>query len=349
MSFESISYSIDSLLRNARNYGGRETSSPEQVYYAVGDIGGTRLTFDVWDYDEKEFVFEQHKEESMEEVESAEDVMDIFSRYSEKKGIDFEDQIYTVSLGCAGVIDDEEPSINLGSNVEELDFTPWENIVRLENDVALAALAEYVQTDEEYSDVGHLNFGTGTNCGFVVNDRIKSSSEIGFIPINFDEERDISAIGRRGVMEAYTSGSGIPNHYMKWREKQGLEPEEKLSAAEIMGRYGEDDDVQDFIEGDLSKTLAAGIATCKSFGLDYLTVGGSVMLENTEEPDLLELAMEHLERQKWDVLDLEEDVRRTSLGKDITLKGALANISVERNEHRTDLNTVPLERFGQYF
>ncbi len=349
-SLTSVGYSIGSFLDEPLYRGSARESEPKSVYYLIGDIGGSSVDFDIWDLDEKEFLEHSPRKESMEDVEVAEDVMDIFSSYAEEKGISFEDQIYTVSLGCTGIIDDEKPKMELGSNISELDFTPWEHIIRLENDVTTAALAEYLSADKEYGNVAHMNFGTGTNCGVITNHAVSPDREVGFTPINFNEDREISSLGRRGVLEAYTSGSSIPDHYREWCKERDLSiNSENLDAGELLERYNKDEQVQEFVEEDLSLAIAAGLSTAvNDLNPDLLTVGGSVILENDSEPDLLELAKKRMDEEKWDVLEPEEEIRRTPLGKKITFLGALANTSREK-ESNEDLRSIHLEPFGDHF
>ncbi len=128
-----------------------------------------------------------------------------------------------IGIGCAGQINSENGDVINSPNLQ------WKNIplakslkektgysVKVLNDVRAATLAELKYgSGKGLENFCNIFLGTGVGSGFVIHGKLlhgatNSAGEIGHICL--DPEGPLCGCGKKGCLEAYSSGTGMENY-----------------------------------------------------------------------------------------------------------------------------------------
>lgn len=149
------------------------------------------------------------------------------------------------------------------------------------NDAVAAVYSEWVAGGKREIDMMYLTFSTGIGGAAILNGclvagREGNSHEVGHIIV---DKRGllVCGCGKRGHWEAYCSGRGLVNYFMKYASKKGKELKVKESS-EIFS--SEERLAKEFLQ-EAIKMNSVGLASVLNiFNPGLLIVGGSLGLNN---------------------------------------------------------------------
>ncbi len=181
------------------------------------DVGGTTIKGAIIDRNGKLYGEDSVTTGKGEEI--ADGIEVICNRLIVNSGIAVE-RVKGVGIGCAGVIDAENGTVVLSSNLRLKDFPLAKLVeervhipVRITNDANAAALGEAkFGAGKNYSDSVLVTLGTGVGGGIVIGGKLfegnkSAGAELGHMVIERGGNR--CTCGRRGCFEAYSSATAL--------------------------------------------------------------------------------------------------------------------------------------------
>jgi glucokinase len=249
-------------------------------------------------------------------------------------------QLEAVGIGSFGPLHLAEGAVvnpaNLPDEVERIPLTgPIKNLigsdeVYLHNDTTVGAIGERFYSDRNPDDMVYLTISTGIGAGVCVDGNVLhgwdgNAGEVGHTVVDPDGFMECGC-GTDGHWEAYCSGNNIPRFARQRYEESDLDTsipvdDPDLEAADVFAAADEGDEFAlDLIER-MARWNAIGIANLvHSYAPLVVYVGGAVTVNNPEH--VLEPVQEVIDDM---VMINVPEVRETTLGGDVVVKGALAS------------------------
>jgi glucokinase len=246
------------------------------------------------------------------------------------------DEVAAAAVGSFGPLDLAEGTVrrpaNLPDSVETIPLTgPLENLVDgpvyLHNDTDAGVVGERFYSERNPDDMVYLTVSSGIGAGVCVDGHVLAgwdgnAGEVGHITLDPDGVMECGC-GGRGHWEAYCSGNSIPRYARTLHDGEPTElalEDPEFSAADVFDAAGEDA-FADHVLDRVAAWNAHGVATVvDAYAPIVVYVGGAVAINN---PDVL---LEDLrERVPELVFSNVPEIRLTTLGDDVVLKGALAS------------------------
>jgi len=250
--------------------------------------------------------------------------------------------IESAGVGSIGPLDRAEGLVrnspNLPESVEEIPLTgPIENLidgpVSLHNDANAGVIGQRFYASHSPDNMLYLTISSGIGAGVIVDGTVLSgwdgnAGEVGHITVD-PSGRMPCGCGHRGHWEGYCSGNSIPLYAKELYDGEQTElavEQPDLTAADLFELAGEDP----FVDSVLDRVTAwnvQGVANLvHAYAPIIIHVGGAVALNNPE------LVVEPLrERVPEQVMTNTPDIRLTTLGDDVVVKGALATAVTRAN------------------
>jgi glucokinase len=265
------------------------TDVPTDTVPAIGlDVGGTKIVAVV--VAGGRVVSRQVVETPVEGARRTAAMIDLVRALCAEHGLDRT----TVGVGAAGLVD-LGGAMRFAPNLDWRDY-PLQSVladelglpVRVENDAAAAAWAEYAVGAGREASVGAVmvTLGTGVGGGLVMDGRLMRgahgfSAEFGHIIVA--EGGAPCPCGNRGCLEAYASGTAIGNAARvavagrALPEASPLYAVEPLTGADVSAAAADGDAGARGILAEAGRWLGAGIASLvNSFDPEIVIVGGGV-------------------------------------------------------------------------
>lgn len=275
------------------------------------DIGGTTTRYAVGNAKDGAFFTPQEEPTSSNPADHVESIL---------AELEEDHDIQKVGIATTGVLSGAEiERLNTANHgrLENIDFSSLDHEVFIGNDVNLAALGEYLESEAE--DLLYITFSTGIGAGVVKDGELlegthHNAGKIGAYPL----EPEFSELTSKthGCWEDICGGKAIPDFV-----EAVSDGEYTWSPEELYGMAVEDSEAREYVEilGDLN---ARGIATAVlSYDPEEVVLGGSMVLENQEL--FLETVKNSFDR--YFPTDYERpEFQMASLGKNSGVRGALA-------------------------
>ncbi len=244
--------------------------------------------------------------------------------------------VAAAGVGSVGPLDlaagTVEGPANLPDGVGTIPLTgPLEELVDgpvyLHNDTAAGVIGERFHAERNPDDMAYLTISSGIGAGVCVDGNVLSgwdgnAGELGHVTLDPDGAMTCGC-GGRGHWEAYCSGSSIPRYarHLHDGEPTALplsSPE--FSAADVFAAAG-GDPLADRVLERVAEWNALGVATLvDAYAPIVVYVGGAVATGNPEA-----VLDELRERVPERVFSNVPEIRLTTLGDDVVLRGALAS------------------------
>lgn len=272
-------------------------------------------------------------------IDVTEAVLEAVRTAAERAGVSPR-EIRAGAIGTFGPIDLAAGSVvepaNLPNSVELIPLTGplgallESDEVYLHNDTTAGVIGERFVAAENPADMVYLTISTGIGAGIAVDGHVLggwdgNAGEVGHFTVD-PMGRMTCGCGREGHWEAYASGSGIPRYARYLHASQddlstNLEVEDdRFGAADVFAARGTDP-LADLVIERVGRWNALGLANVvHAYAPLIVSVGGSVALHN--ESAVLGPMREAVNDL---VLTNVPAVQLTSLGDDVTVKGALAS------------------------
>ncbi|QSG15421.1 ROK family protein [Halapricum desulfuricans] len=244
-----------------------------------------------------------------------------------------------VGIGSIGPLDltdgaVENPS-NLPDSIDRIPLVgPIRNLVEtdnvhLHNDTVAGVIGERFYSERNPTSMVYLTISTGIGAGVCVDGNVLSgwdgnAGEVGHITLDPDGAMQCGC-GKPGHWEAYASGQNIPRYAKHLYETEDWETDmdvlsDDFSAIDVYANAG-DDEFADYVIERVNDWNVQGFANLiHSYAPLVIYVGGSVALNNEEL--VLDPVRERLEDHVFVNMP---DIKLTTLGDDVVLKGALAS------------------------
>jgi glucokinase len=202
--------------------------------------------------------------------------------------------------------------------------------VWLHNDTVAGVIGERFHADSTPDDMAYVTISSGIGAGVAVDGEVLegwdgNAGELGHMVVD-PQGRRTCGCGRDGHWEAYCSGNNIPEYARRLADEDGgvatdlpLEDPE-FSAKDVFDAAG-DDEFADYVVDQVGFWNAVGMTNLvQAYAPLVVYVGGAVALNNPEA--VLDPIREHLDEG---VFNNVPQVRLTTLGDDVVLKGAIAS------------------------
>ncbi|MBQ3053801.1 MAG: ROK family protein [Clostridia bacterium] len=189
------------------------------MYYIGVDLGGTNIAIGLVN-EKAEIVHKESVKTALPRPASevVKSICDLTNQVVKNAGVCM-DEVKSIGVGLPGCCDNKNgilvSAVNLG--YENVPFRQEINKyidkpVFLENDASVAALAEYINFNEEMECFVAITLGTGVGGGVIINGKIFSGfngagTELGHTVINVDG--NACNCGRKGCWETYASATGL--------------------------------------------------------------------------------------------------------------------------------------------
>ncbi|MFB6243380.1 MAG: ROK family protein [Halobaculum sp.] len=266
-----------------------------------------------------------------------ETVLEVTRRACDDAGVAPE-RVAAAGVGSIGPLDlaagaVTEPA-NLPDSVEQVPLTgPLSQLldtdrVSLHNDTNAGVIGERFYSDRNPDDMAYLTMSTGIGAGVCVDGSVLTgwdgnAGEIGHIVVDPAGEM-VCGCGHDGHWEAYCSGKNIPDYARHLHETHDVSTDldisdPRLGAADVFAAADEDPLAEYTVER-VCRWNVIGLADLvHAYAPLVVFVGGAVALNNPEA--VLDPIREALPDR---VMTNVPDVRLTTLGDDVVVKGALA-------------------------
>ncbi|MEM2448228.1 MAG: ROK family protein, partial [Candidatus Bathyarchaeia archaeon] len=257
------------------------------------------------------------------------------------------EEVVGVGIGSIGPLNLKRGGIEQPANIPGVGFVPiveplkeeFKLPVVLLNDCVAAVMGEKFYGDGgSVENLVYITISTGIGAGVYVNGNLLlgkdgNAHEIGHIVIDFDG-RLVCGCGRRGHWEAYCSGRNIPN-YVKYLVENnlifGFEKSlpykltrgelSRISARMIYESAKQADRFSLEVVRRIGVLNAIGFASVINvYDPELITVGGSVMLHNSEL--ILPFILQHVGEYSINRIP---EMKLTTLKDEIVLYGAIAS------------------------
>ncbi|MEM2239332.1 MAG: ROK family protein [Candidatus Bathyarchaeia archaeon] len=257
------------------------------------------------------------------------------------------EEVVGIGIGSIGPLNLKRGGIEQPANIPGVGFVPiveplkeeFKLPVVLLNDCVAAVMGEKFYGDGgSVENLVYITISTGIGAGVYVNGNLLlgkdgNAHEIGHIVIDFDG-RLVCGCGRRGHWEAYCSGRNIPN-YVKYLVENnlifGFEKSlpykltrgelSRISARMIYESAKQADRFSLEVVRRIGVLNAIGFASVINvYDPELITVGGSVMLHNSEL--ILPFILQHVGEYSINRIP---EMKLTTLKDEIVLYGAIAS------------------------
>jgi len=201
--------------------------------------------------------------------------------------------------------------------------------VHLHNDTISGVIGERYYSDRNPDDMAYLTISSGIGAGVAVDGHVLSgwdgnAGEVGHLVVDPDGRRTCGC-GRDGHWEAYCSGNNIPRYARQLADERDPDTalplnDDAFSAKDVF-EHADTDDFANHVVGRLADWNTIGITNlAQAYAPLVVYVGGAVALNNPEL--VLDPVRERLDDT---VFNNVPDLRLTTLGDDVVLKGAVAS------------------------
>ena len=203
--------------------------------------------------------------------------------------------------------------------------------VHLHNDAVAGVIGERFHADRNPDDMAYVTISSGIGAGVAVDGHVLAgwdgnAAEVGHMVVD-PAGRQTCGCGRDGHWEAYCSGENIPSYARSIAEEDGgvetalpLEDDD-FSAKHVFEHTDAGDEFAARVVDRIGFWNAVGVTNLvQAYAPIVVSVGGAVALNNPEQ--VLGPIRDHLDR---DVFNNVPEVRLTSLGEDVVLRGAVAS------------------------
>ncbi|MFB6091665.1 MAG: ROK family protein [Haloquadratum sp.] len=265
-------------------------------------------------------------------------------------GVDPE-AVTAAGIGAIGPLDLAEGAVenpaNLPDSVDRIPLTGPLSVlldtdrVYLHNDTNAGVIGERFYADRNPDDMVYLTISSGIGAGVCVDGNVLSgwdgnAGEVGHMTLD-PEGRMTCGCGHDGHWEAYCAGSNIPRYaaflYRTGDVETSLPIDEpSFSAVDVFAQAGEDAFATRVVER-LAHWNAMGVANIvHAYAPLVIYVGGAVALNNPE------LTLDPV-RERMDEMVTANipEIRLTTLGDEVVVKGALASAMTAGTGDRTRL------------
>jgi len=245
-------------------------------------------------------------------------------------------ELVAAGVGSIGPLDTAEGAVrnpaNLPDTIDLIPITgPVENLidgpVYLHNDANAGAIGERFYADYSPDNIVYLTISSGIGAGVIVDGAVLSgwdgnAGEVGHITVDPDGLMECGC-GKRGHWEAYCSGNNIPRYAQALHngEETALTLDDPdFGAADVFAQEGSDA-FADRVLDKIAAWNAQGAATLThAYAPIVIYVGGAVAINNPE------FVINRLRERIADlVMTNVPDIKLTTLGNDVVVKGALAS------------------------
>jgi len=199
--------------------------------------------------------------------------------------------------------------------------------VSLHNDATAGVIGERFHAETNPDDMVYLTISSGIGAGVVVDGTVLggwdgNAGEVGHVTVDPAGAMRCGC-GRRGHWEAYCAGENLPDYARHLHDGDetalGLE-REGFEAADIFA-HADSDPLADRVLDRMTTWNVQGVATVvHAYAPLVVSVGGAVALNNPERV-IGPLA----ERIEGEVLANVPEIRPSTLGQDVVVRGALAS------------------------
>lgn len=232
-------------------------------------------------------------------------------------------KFYPIGIGMAGQID-----INKGKIIHSPNMPAWENVfllkilkaklkaklIKIDNDANCFTLAEWKLGYPKVKNLIGLTLGTGIGSGAIIDKKLYHGEafapEIGHETIEAFGRR--CSCGKRGHLEAYSSGRAIERQYLNLTG-------EKLRGTEIERKAFLGDRKAKKVYNEAKKYLALGLTNiiC-DFDPEIIVLGGSIGVKSK----LIYLSLRELVKKNLFLKGKKIKIAKAKLGDDGGLIGA---------------------------
>jgi glucokinase len=259
------------------------------------------------------------------------------------------DEVAAAAVGSFGPLDLAEGTVtrpaNLPDSVEVIPLTgPFGNLVDgpvyLHNDTDAGVIGERFYSKRNPDNMVYLTISSGIGAGICVDGNVLAgwdgnAGEVGHVTLDPGGVMECGC-GGRGHWEAYCSGNSIPRYARALHDGETTElslEESSFSAADVFSAAGEDA-FADRVLDRVATWNARGVATVvDAYAPIVVYVGGAVAINNSD------LVLGELrERVPELVFSNVPEIRLTTLGDDVVLRGALASAMTSGTGDRRLLN-----------
>ena len=264
------------------------------------------------------------------------------------------DELEAAGIGSFGPFDLAEGMVvspaNLPETVDRIPLTGPigalidSDRVYLHNDTTAGVIGERFHARENPADMVYITISTGIGAGVTVDGHVLAgwdgnAGEVGHFVVDPDGRMECGC-GRDGHWEAYASGTGIPRYarYLAEQEEDLITDlplqSPNFSAIDVFAAHGTDPLADTVIER-VARWNAIGLTNVvNAYAPIVVAVGGPVALENEAAViDPLRTALDEL------VFANVPEVRPTTFGEEIVVRGALASAMTDGTGDRTRLRT----------
>ncbi|MXR21872.1 ROK family protein [Halobacterium bonnevillei] len=201
--------------------------------------------------------------------------------------------------------------------------------VYLHNDTVAGVIGERYHADRNPDDMAYVTISSGIGAGVAVDGNVLTgwdgnAGELGHMVVD-PQGRRTCGCGRDGHWEAYCSGENIPEYAQMLAADGDVDTALPLEDAEFSAKHvfehADDDEFAAYVVDQVGFWNAVGITNLvQAYAPLVVYVGGAVALNNPEK--VLDPVREHLDTA---VFNNVPELRLTSLGDDVVLRGAVAS------------------------
>ncbi|MBB6647048.1 ROK family protein [Halobellus ruber] len=253
-------------------------------------------------------------------------------------GIDPE-SVTAAGIGAIGPLDLAEGAVenpaNLPDSIDRIPLTGPLSVlldtdqVYLHNDTNAGVIGERFYSDRNPDDMVYLTISSGIGAGVCVDGHVLTgwdgnAGEVGHMTVD-PQGRLTCGCGHDGHWEGYCSGNSIPRYAEYLHDAAPVETalpmdDPSFSAADVFDHDGTDDFATHVVD-QVAHWNAMGVANIvHAYAPLVIYVGGAVALNNPER--ILEPIRE---RMAGMVMSNVPEIRLTTLGDEVVVKGALAS------------------------
>ena len=271
-----------------------------------------------------------------------EGVLDTLRAACDDAGVEPTD-LEAVGIGSIGPLNLADGSLgspaNLPDTIESVPLTgPISNLteteeVHLHNDAIAGVIGERFHSERNPDDMVYLTISTGIGAGIAVDGHILSgwdgnAGEVGHLTLD-PEGTMTCGCGKDGHWEAYASGQNIPRYAREYYQSGDWETDMPVMDADFTAadlfEYAGEDEFADALIDRLALFNTMGVANIvQSYAPLVIYIGGAVAENNPE------LVVEKIRQRLPEMAFVNiPEIKLTTLGDDVVLKGALASALTE--------------------
>ncbi|SDX79900.1 ROK family protein [Halobellus clavatus] len=321
------------------------------AYYVGVDLGATNIRSVVADGDGTIIgAADDGTPQGPTGIAVTEAVLGVVREACEAAGVDPE-RANAAGIGAIGPLDLAEGTVedpaNLPDTIDRIPLTgPISKLldterVFLHNDTVAGVIGERFHSERNPDDMVYLTISSGIGAGVCVDGNVLAgwdgnAGEVGHLTLD-PEGKITCGCGHDGHWEGYCSGNNIPDYAEYLAEVEGVETalplgEPDFSAVDVF-EHAADDAFAAHVVDRLGHWNAMGVANIvHSFAPLVIYVGGAVALNNPEQ--VLGPIRERMDEM---VMTNVPEIRLTTLGDDVVVKGALASAMTGGTGDRTRL------------